>query len=229
MPPRLPDKRDWFYSLPHPERDVYVKLPAVTSILSVLAKPQLLYWAAKVTAQAIFEDPERYPTAEAAARVPFAVRDDAAARGKEVHQLIETWGRTGQLPGGHPYGPSFEGFLRVWRPDPVAVELTVFSTKHGYAGTTDMIADVGGELWVLDFKTSKSVYYEYHLQTAAYKHAEWAKFPDGRVGPKPEVQRTGVVLLRPDGTHEFVETSGDFELFLLLKAVFEKLKEKEVI
>jgi hypothetical protein len=54
---------------------------------------------------------------------------------------------------------------------PVYVEQTVWSDRHGYAGTMDLLAHVNGVLTVLDWKTGKAVYPEAHLQNAAYRHA----------------------------------------------------------
>jgi hypothetical protein len=54
---------------------------------------------------------------------------------------------------------------------PIAIEQVVYSPKYGYAGTLDLLAEVNGELAVLDWKTGKAVYSEAHLQNAAYRQA----------------------------------------------------------
>jgi len=222
---KFPDKRDGHYYLPGADGKM-VKLPSVTSILSVLAKPQLIRWAAREAAKAVLEDPHTYNTVEKAAAVPFTRKDEAADTGRSVHEAIEAW-FTGKglddRSGG--YWEAFRRFVRVNDPKPLYVECTVYSLTHGYAGTTDLIAEMGGETWLADFKTSKSVYYEYHLQTAAYRNCEWLKTHDGRLLEMPRVDRTAVVLLRPDGTYSFEETRGDFELFLHLKEVYVRLRE----
>jgi len=222
---RFPDRRDGWYYLPGDDGRL-VKLPSVTTVLSILAKPQLVRWAAREVARAILEDPDRYSTVEAAAAVPFQRQTEASTLGRDVHRAIEAWSR------GEPvvsrddgYMAAFRRFLAVCQPVVMYPEATVFSLRHGYAGTTDLICQMGGETWILDFKTSKAVYYEYHLQTEAYRNCEWLKTDDGRIVEKPEVQRTGVVLLRPEGTYEFTETRGDFELFLHLLGAYRRLKE----
>lgn len=56
-----------------------------------------------------------------------------------------------------------------------------WSPTYGYIGTGDLIAHVDGELCVLDYKTSKAVYDEYYLQTAAYQAAYEEEFPDQKI------------------------------------------------
>lgn len=222
---RFPDRRDGWYYLPG-DGDRLVKLPSVTTVLSILNKPQLVRWAAREVARAILEDPDRYSTVDAAAAVPFQRQSEASTVGREVHRAIEAMSRGQEVDaGGSGYLAGFRRFLAVCQPKVLYPEATVFSLRHGYAGTTDLICEMGGETWILDFKTSKAVYYEYHLQTAAYKHCELMKTDDGRIVTKPEVHQTGVVLLRQDGTYEFTQTQGDFELFLHLLEAYKRLKE----
>ncbi len=55
---------------------------------------------------------------------------------------------------------------------PVFVEQMVWHAEHRYAGTMDLLArDESGDLVVVDFKTSKAIYAEAELQTAAYAYA----------------------------------------------------------
>jgi len=51
---------------------------------------------------------------------------------------------------------------------PIRVEDRVWSRRYGYAGTTDLLAEVDGVLTLVDFKTSKAIYAESTLQVAAY-------------------------------------------------------------
>ncbi|MDR7399672.1 MAG: hypothetical protein QN144_10245 [Armatimonadota bacterium] len=222
---RFPDKRDGHYYVPASDRTIK-RLPSVTSILSILAKPQLVRWAAREAARAVLEDPHRYNTVEAAASVPFTMKDDAAERGRSVHGAIQAWAEGAPLDDSNGYVRAFARFVRTVQPSPRFVEAMVWSERHGYAGTTDMICEAGGESWILDFKTSKAVYYEYHLQTAAYRGCDRLKDRDGRIHAVDlSGCRTGVVLLSPEGTYQFTETNGDFELFLHLKEAYVRLRE----
>jgi len=53
----------------------------------------------------------------------------------------------------------------------IGAEQRAFSRKKRYAGTYDADAIVNGERVLLDWKTSKRIYDEYPLQTAAYVYA----------------------------------------------------------
>ncbi len=50
-------------------------------------------------------------------------------------------------------------------------EQTVWSRTHRYAGTLDLVAYVDGVRTLIDFKTSKAIYAEAHLQNVAYQVA----------------------------------------------------------
>jgi hypothetical protein len=50
-------------------------------------------------------------------------------------------------------------------------EQRVYNRVDRYAGTVDCIADLNGVRTVIDWKTSKGIYPEYHLQVAAYAQA----------------------------------------------------------
>ena len=74
------------------------------------------------------------------------------------------------------------------------------SLRHGYGGTLDAIAVIGGETWLLDVKTGTGVYAETGLQLAAYAAADFI----GRPGiPRrfrlPRATRFGVIHVRPEG------------------------------
>ena len=49
----------------------------------------------------------------------------------------------------------------------LSAEEKLYHRKHKYAGTVDARAYINGEYCVIDWKTSKAVYPEYHLQVAA--------------------------------------------------------------
>jgi hypothetical protein len=94
-----------------------------------------------------------------------------------------------------------EQFLREHKPEPIGVEVTVYSPLMGYAGTCDLPCRIGELTWLLDWKTSKGVYGETALQLAAYALAEraiidgedmWALWME-------KDPRLGVVHLTPTG------------------------------
>lgn len=130
-------------------------------------------------------------------------RDRAANRGTEVHGLAEriVKGEEVTVPDelvGHV--DSYIKFLDDWQVQPVIVEGVCGHRRHRWMGTFDLVADLHGERWLLDLKTSRSgIFGETALQLAAYRHAEFYIDPDGAEQPMPEVERVGAIWCRADG------------------------------
>lgn len=104
----------------------------------------------------------------------------AAEIGSQTHALIEWSLRTslGQIAARPATTPPAEWAFMAYQDwaksvnlEPIFIEQTVWSLTHGYAGTLDLLAKVNGETVLIDFKTSKSIYAEYDLQSVAYQHA----------------------------------------------------------
>ncbi len=53
---------------------------------------------------------------------------------------------------------------------PLAWDVTVFSDEAEYAGTIDLVAEIDGQIYIVDFKTSQSVWVEMEMQVSAYAH-----------------------------------------------------------
>ena len=143
------------------------------------------------------------------------VRDAAAARGSFVHDLIEQYVLTGNVPDAPDDDEDaagmlrqFELFLNQFEPEFTASEMVVFNSEHRYAGTLDFLANIpklGDGTFIGDVKTGNRVYPETSLQLAAYAHAEFyetekvKRTTDGATMPIPELNGQAVVLhLRPD-------------------------------
>ena len=66
---------------------------------------------------------------------------------------------------------SFQAFIE-WRKtsrfDLVASEVTIVSERLGYAGQIDCIAHLGGQVAIIDWKSSKALYPDQIVQLAAY-------------------------------------------------------------
>lgn len=176
------------------------RFPSVTSILSVIGKPALMNWAAKVEREMVvqvssqlYEDMHSKPKMTAVnwkltlttmlgkAKASSKELAKATEIGSQVHALVE-WTLLGELgvsPGPAPSitiaGASAFSAWQKWRESvhlkPIAIEQTVWSRTHGFAGTLDLLAEVNGELSVVDWKTGKAVYSEAHLQNSAYRQA----------------------------------------------------------
>lgn len=201
------------------------KLVSVTEVLKALAKPALVTWAARTAASLVLDDPEQYSTAEAAAGGIYGASKRAMQRGSRVHAYAD--GSSDGLEGEEGYAIAYECFRSTCRPEPIHTECNVYSTTHGYAGTTDLIATMGGDVWMLDYKTGKAVYDEAKLQLAAYAAADFILpyGPDPQPVDLPKIDHTGVVLLGEDGTWSLTETEAPLDVFLALATVWRWQKE----
>lgn len=164
-------------------------VPSVTTICNVIAKPALVPWAVKMTAEyaerAVQDYFDHYQQIDEiglkrimrdAKRAHRDFTDDAANIGKIVHNWAEDYakGKNPPLPTNVQARAGVDAFLDWLSSHEVqwiANEAKVYSRKHKYAGTLDADAMVGGERCIVDFKTSNGIWPEMHLQTAAYQAA----------------------------------------------------------
>lgn len=132
-------------------------------------------------------------------------RDSAGITGTAVHTLAERLHDQGEVHTSHPLHASFiEGyadFLDAWEISPILFEHIGANRTHWYAGTFDLIATsphlAGGDPVQIDLKTSKSVYGEIAMQTAAYCKNEFYLDGFDTETPMPEIVATYVAHVTP--------------------------------
>ena len=224
-------------------------VPGVTTILGKgIPKPALPYWSARVVAEYVADNPESVEALRAAGRdpmiaalkgQPWVKRDEAAVRGTDVHALAETVVHGGEAEVPEHLLAHVEGYV-AWLDEfdvrPILTEKSVASRAHRYAGRFDFIGTIGAlgdETWLLDWKTSKGVYGETALQTAAYASAELYVedgAPDVEIA-LPRVDRIGVVHVTEHGStlHDLGTPEAAFPHFLAAKAVADGLAFRESI
>jgi hypothetical protein len=118
--------------------------------------------------------------------------------------------------------------------EPIAWDIVVFSEQHGYAGSIDLIARVNGELYIIDFKTSQSVWPEYEMQVSAYRVAVEngenpipEKNPNGtETGKLIDISGIKTAILqigyrRNKCLYKWTEIEDAFPLFLHAKAIWQ--------
>lgn len=205
------------------DTDTGARVPGATTVIGDgVPKKALINWAATATAEFAIDHWERLSTLAPSARLKeltgarYAVSDTAANRGTQVHKLAERLihGEKVAVPEGlEGYVESYVAFLDEFDVAPVLVEQTVWSPKHGYCGTFDLIADLldpddpepdpalrARVRWLLDIKTNRSgIFGETALQLAAYRCAEHYIDDNGEPADMVDVDRTGAVHVRPDG------------------------------
>jgi hypothetical protein len=214
--------------------DSGAKVPGVTSVVGMLPKGFLMYWAAKMAAEFAVDNLAVVNALAAADRTGAIDLIKGASRrytaqagetGTAVHGYFEErmLGKPGRVtPDIADFVPHVEAFLDRWQPEVLYVEDTVWSDTHGYAGSFDAIVNIEGETVVLDAKTSKSgVHAETALQLAAYRYADRIVTRDNVA--VPELTGGAVLHLRPEGYKLIPIACGEreFEFFLTLRQVFE--------
>lgn len=195
-----------------------VKADGVTTVLSkTLPKPALTEWAARSVAEFVADNQievsalygeNRDQMVNILKGTPYRERDAAANRGTEVHAIAEKLvkGEQVEVPGEIAgYVDAYVRFLDQWSPKPVLVEAPIGNRKWNLAGTLDLVAELpGGEMALMDVKTSKGVYPEVALQLAAYANAEFY-MEDGQEWPMKHLGiTTGYVIHVRDGSYQVI-------------------------
>lgn len=164
-------------------------LISVTSALSVINKPALIKWALDLAVVHIKAHVEQFglSTVEALYSViddgarQHEIRKEAAASiGSQVHEWAERFVLAQEF--GEPMPEvndemdekvlnGIGAFVDWYKSQKIkyhATEQIVYSKRHGYVGMADGLAEINGELTVIDYKTSKGIYNEMRYQVAAY-------------------------------------------------------------
>jgi len=166
-------------------------VPGVTSITKNLDKPWLVSWAAKETVTYLeprLEEIQACTTKKQYLEILKAAknahrRKAATARdhGTLAHNWIEVYigEKLGlnvpKYPELTPEAESAVMAFREWEWERqitwLASELVVGSETHEYGGKLDALAEIGGAVTLVDWKTSNQISDEYFLQTAGYQIA----------------------------------------------------------
>lgn len=178
-----------------------LRMWSITTIIGVLDKPALMYWAAEETAKAAVNQAD-YLAKRVEREGPDVVVKDlrdarfkrpkgertAAELGTDIHAALEELALTGVMPQTdeevRPFVEQFDNWAQKWQPEYLAAELTVYSPTYGYSGTGDGIMKLNNMRLNFDYKTSKKSvdaqgkptgpYPEVGLQIAAARFAEFA-------------------------------------------------------
>lgn len=186
--------------------------PSVTNVLSVFSDggDGLLYWSAEEALRSLYGSgviPTDVDEAVESHRAAFrARREERADEGTRAHTLAQALADDVPLPSSisevdEQYADAFMAFWSEYEPTPLATEITLYG--DGYAGTADLICEIGGSVVVVDYKTKgkkgkgSSVYDKTMLQISALASAEHDA--EGRVW---SVDDGLAVVLFPDGTFE---------------------------
>jgi len=182
------------------------RIPSVTTILGVLDKPGLPYWAAGLVARDAVtnhdywqqrihngEDPERI--IRDLKRSPWQERDKAARRGTRIHMVLEAaaHGDPTDCPQDLlPMAQQAVDLLDRENIQALETEARGYNRALWYAGTIDLIATINGKTWLIDWKSSRSIHETHILQVAAYAHMDTILTIDDQEKPMPHIDRLGI-------------------------------------
>ena len=106
----------------------------------------------------------------------------------------------------------------------ISSEEKIYSRVDNYAGTLDCAAVVNGSLCIVDWKTSKAIYPEYHLQNAAYAKA-WEDIHGGPVLQTLVLRLDKGTGRYQEGYQSTAEWNKNYETFAHALALYNGLKE----
>ena len=160
----------------------------------MLDAPALTYWKMNQVAQAAIAGAERLIEDREAGKVDAAVKYlTTLSTTRDGPRLADPRRRSSRSSGGSrstidPRDEAAVAGARAWLNAqvrehglrPLEVEAFLLHETLGYGGTCDLIAELDGEVWLLDWKTGSSVatpdgtvYRDHRLQLAAYANAEF--------------------------------------------------------
>ena len=210
--------------------------PGVTGITKVLDAPALTGWKLGQVAEAAIANAERLIADRESGKTEAAVKwlttlsTEAMDRGSRIHAAIESILRREPADIDPRDAAAVDG-ARAWLNatarerglEILEVEAYLINDEIGYGGTCDLIARIDGEVWLLDWKTGKSVanaagevWPDHRLQLAAYARASFVARPgDPERYPVPAIERFGIVHVTDGGTrlYEADVTAGDWNAF----------------
>lgn len=198
--------------------------PSVTTVLSYMPKNKFFdEWLKDVghNADIILERASKEGT-----QVHNAA--EALMEGKEVTWLDEYGNTKYSLQVWHMI-LKFAEFWKTYKPKLIKAEGLIYSKTYKYAGRYDIIAELDGEIWLLDIKTSNSLNKSYDLQLSAYIKAikEVHDIDIQRAGiiwlkstKRTESKRPGIYQGKGWEVKEVVDFDHNFELFKHVHALF---------
>lgn len=187
------------------------RVPGVTSVLgNALPKHALPYWYAKQAAAWAVDHLELVTAlgeeawVKQATGAPQDSANKAANRGRDVHShaLALLAGEAPDVaPDALPFVEQAAHFLDRWGVRQIAAERPCANVRfpgYHYAGTFDLLAEMGGAVWMLDYKTGSGPYNNHALQLAAYAACEFWQVDPDHDEPMPPIDRLAFVMLRED-------------------------------
>lgn len=218
-------------------------VPGVTTVVgNVGGGGGLVKWAGECAALYAFDHRDELGTlgreeyVDLVSKAADRTRDEAARAGSDVHTIAHALlgDEPVQVPA-HLRGHIDQtiDFLERWGVEDLLAEVMVGNRRYGYAGRLDLIARLrDGRIWLLDYKTGRSVWRTVALQLAGYRYAEfYVEQSEGEEHELPEVDACGVVHIGSDSWELVPVRAGmdEFRDFVRAVPLHSFLKRKDLI
>lgn len=149
----------------------------------------------------------------------------AAERGTILHNTIENWIKFGieDVPQEYEgYFKCFLDFMKEKNPKILGSEVRMYHKLLKYSGTADLIADINGEITLIDYK-STSVISDMNCSVQLEAYAQALASHGIRIA------RKGILPLRKDGKSQMVEYPAkdvrSWNVFAALKTVYDYIHQ----
>jgi hypothetical protein len=138
------------------------RVPSVTTIVGLLNKPYLMTWANKLglggmELSSYMDDLARVGTLAHAMIQAYFTKEEVCTDEYTKHDISRAENSI----------RSFKNWVKANEIKPIFNERSLHGEEFG--GTVDMLAEVNGELTLVDFKTGSGIYNESFIQLAGYK------------------------------------------------------------
>lgn len=147
-------------------------IPGSTSVLGIVAKNALVFWAAncasdyyksKIESGKIYDEVYLDEVYRNAKKAHTQIKDNSASIGGITHKWVQDYieGKDPGQPVNEQVKGAIERFLK-WQKDNdvkfLVSEQPCFSMTYKYAGTLDFICKINGKLYIGDLKTNNGLY-----------------------------------------------------------------------
>jgi len=169
------------------------------------------------------------------------IKKEAGTKGDKIHQATEEVDKNGEIGIDAKFlnketGEmeeldaeeleaivSYRDFVDSAKPELLANEMVVFADK--YAGTLDRIYRIEGQIWIVDIKTSKTIYKDMILQESAYSHSDIDYKKLGISDEEWKKRKLAILQLgyaRNNKRYKFTEVADRMDLFELAYQTWEE-------
>lgn len=191
-------------------------VPSVTTVLGILAKPALIHWAWELGTRGLDYRKERDQAADIGILAHYLILCDLQGEKAEIAQFSA-----------EQINKAETALIKYWdwrkgNPiEPILVETSLISERHGFGGTIDCLAHLGDKMVLLDYKTGKAIYPEMLYQLAAY---EALLKEAGKPVTEARILRIGRDENEAFEERVFIDLSTEWEIFLACLRIY-KLRQ----